>query len=800
MTPLDPGSRLGPYEVLRPLGAGGMGEVYLARDSRLERNVAIKALPGTLAGSTERLARFDREAKLLASLNHGNIAAIYGLEEVDGVPHLVLEFVDGETLAERLRRGPIAPRETLDIGRQVAAAMEAAHDKGIIHRDLKPANVMLTPAGQVKVLDFGLARSGGSTTGSTTDLSASPTLAAGATAAGVILGTAPYMSPEQARGLEVDRRTDIWALGCLLFECLAGRGAFNGDTVSDVVARILEREPDWNLIPQTAPPRLADLVRRCLTRDVDSRPRDVGDLRRELDAILLEMTTGSGIRRAPTEMPSLAVLYFENLSTDAESGYFCAGITEDILTDLSKIKGLRVASKNAVLRYRGQPVDIAKVGAELGVRSVLEGSVRRAGDRVRISAQLINVADGFQVWAERYDRKLEDVFQVQEEIASSIAQALRVALTPQEVEALKQDRPNDAQAYDLYLKGRARYAEYSQESLQAALVHFREALAIDPNYALAWAGVADALGQLVAREGVSDSESELRTALDAALRAVALAPRSPEGYKAEALVRLYMNDREGSRAALKKALEIQPRYGPALTNLAVLSFAEGNIAGTERYLRRSCESDPQDAFSASWLSFVLAITGRTRESDAQLDRVRTISDLPMYRTITILGRLLSAVISGDRQQIARAVELGQKEVSEPGAVLIMQALAAGLDGRREEMQRAFEASQRHPVASANLVAAICSAHVALLLGQPERALRILEPKVIGRLASMYIRLYRPLHPLADEPTFAPRRCDAVLVWPLEAPMMSPDVHALFREVHVESGLPERVDSVRVSTS
>ncbi|TPW09057.1 MAG: Serine/threonine protein kinase, partial [bacterium] len=386
--------------------------------------------------------------------------------------------------------------DVLDIGGQIAAAIEAAHDQGIVHRDLKPGNVMLTASGKVKVLDFGLAKGTGPATASAVDLSASPTLAVSATAAGVILGTAPYMSPEQARGQEVDRRSDIWAFGCLLYECLVGRGAFAGATVSDVIARILEREPDWNSLPSATPVRLRDLVRRCLTKEAADRPRDIGDLRRELSAIGLDMSSSSGIRVTSSDVPSLAVLYFENLSSDQESEYFCAGITEDILTDLSKIKGLKVASRNAVSRYRGQSVDIPRVASELGVRAVLEGSVRKSGDRVRISAQLINAADGFHLWADRFDRKLEDVFQVQEEIASAIAEALRVALTPAEAEALVQDRPDDARAYDLYLKGRARYGSYTPASLKEAVQLFEQAIAIEPDYALAWAGLADSYGQL----------------------------------------------------------------------------------------------------------------------------------------------------------------------------------------------------------------------------------------------------------------------------------------------------------------
>ncbi len=277
------GTRLGPYEVLSPLGAGGMGEVYRARDSRLGRQVAIKALPAAFAADPERLARFEREARLLAALQHQNIAAIFGVEEHGGDRYLVLELVDGETLAARLAAGPMSAADTVDVGRQIAAALETAHERGIVHRDLKPGNVMIAPDGAVKVLDFGLAR-GSDATPSDIDLSASPTVTA-ATQAGVILGTAPYMSPEQARGRAVDRRTDIWSFGCVLFECLAGAPPFAGDTVSDVMARILEREPDWSRLPADAPPRLTDLVRRCLRKDPKERLRDMGDARVSLQEI-----------------------------------------------------------------------------------------------------------------------------------------------------------------------------------------------------------------------------------------------------------------------------------------------------------------------------------------------------------------------------------------------------------------------------------------------------------------------------------------------------------------------------------
>ncbi|MFN8589802.1 MAG: serine/threonine-protein kinase, partial [Candidatus Eisenbacteria bacterium] len=285
--PLTPGTRLGPYEIVAPLGAGGMGEVHRARDTRLGRDVAIKALPAAFAQDPERLARFEREAKLLASLNHPNVAGIHGIEDVDGARYLVLEFVDGETLEAALRGGPLPLADVLDVARQVAAGVEAAHEAGVVHRDLKPGNVMLTGGGVVKVLDFGLAKGGGGQRSASSDprLSASPTMTYHGTEAGMILGTAAYMSPEQARGKAVDRRTDIWSFGCVLFEMLTGRRAYDGETVSDMVARILERDPEWSALPAGTPPRLVALLRRCLTKDAKLRQRDIGDVKLELDAI-----------------------------------------------------------------------------------------------------------------------------------------------------------------------------------------------------------------------------------------------------------------------------------------------------------------------------------------------------------------------------------------------------------------------------------------------------------------------------------------------------------------------------------
>ena len=306
---LTPGNKLGQYEILAPLGAGGMGEVYRARDTRLQRDVAVKALPPEFARDPDRLARFEREAKLLASLTHSNIAGIFGLEEVEGHRYLILEYVEGETLARRLDRGPLTLDEALHVASQIAAALESAHESGVAHRDLKPGNVMITPAGDAKVLDFGLAKGGmGSGSGSDVNLSHSPTLTHQHTGEGVILGTAAYMSPEQARGRAVDKRTDIWSFGCVLYECLVGRQTFAGDTVSDLIARILEREPDWEALPARTPARIKDLLRRCLEKDVRKRLRDIGDARIEIDDVIATKSSSpeamaAGASRIPRAAP-----------------------------------------------------------------------------------------------------------------------------------------------------------------------------------------------------------------------------------------------------------------------------------------------------------------------------------------------------------------------------------------------------------------------------------------------------------------------------------------------------------------
>ena len=415
---LRPGLKLGPYELVAPLGAGGMGEVYRARDSRLSREVAIKALPEEFVADPEWLARFRREAQLLASLNHPNIAAIHGLEEVSATPYLVLELVGGETLAERLAHSALPPHEALALGVQIAAAVEAAHERGIVHRDLKPGNVMVTATGVAKVLDFGLAKSEPSPAPGDGSSRASRVNAHHiSTTAGTILGTVAYMSPEQARGMPVDRRSDVWSFGCVLFECFAARPAFAGATASDLIAGILERDPDWAALPSGASPRVREILRRCLRKDADDRPRDIRDVRLELE----EIATG-GAKAEVRREQSVAVLPFDNLS-GADDEYFADGVTDEILNALSHLAGLRVAARTSCFAFKGRREDLRTIGEKLDVSTVIEGSVRRAGNRLRITVQLVNAADGYQLWSERYEREMAVVHAARSISSSRIASA-----------------------------------------------------------------------------------------------------------------------------------------------------------------------------------------------------------------------------------------------------------------------------------------------------------------------------------------------------------------------------------------
>jgi serine/threonine protein kinase/Flp pilus assembly protein TadD len=497
------GQTVSHYHITAKLGSGGMGVVYEAEDTKLGRHVALKFLPAEMAKDAAALERFQREARAASALNHPGICTVHEIDQHEGQHFIAMELLEGETLAERIRKGPFEIGPLLDLGVQLADALESAHAKGIVHRDLKPANIFVNTRGQAKILDFGLAKierarpAGGDHSEAPTAIQPNELTTAGST-----MGTVSYMSPEQARGQLTDARTDLFSLGTVLYQMATGVLPFQGETSAVVFDAILNREPPppAQLNP-ALPAELGRILGRALEKDRNLRYQTATDLKTEL--LRLKRDTDSGGRRAaelhdsrpatparPTEK-SVAVLYFENLSGVKEDEYFRDGITEDIITELSKIKTLKVFPRPTILPFRDKPVTAQQVGRELSAAYVLGGSLRRAGNRLRINTQLMDATTDFPVWSERYDREMADVFEVQDEIARKIAEALRVQLSPQEQQELAAKPTDNPQAYDLYLRGKSYARRLTRQDLEFALQMFENAVSLDPKFALAHAAIAN---------------------------------------------------------------------------------------------------------------------------------------------------------------------------------------------------------------------------------------------------------------------------------------------------------------------
>jgi eukaryotic-like serine/threonine-protein kinase len=640
------GQSIAHYRIIKKIGAGGMGEVFLAEDTRLERRVAIKVLL-TTTPSESQIARFRREAKAAAALNHPNIVSIHDLGQAEGTPYVVMEWLEGRTLRQELDAGPLSLATALSFARDIVQGVVAAHEKGVCHRDLKPANIFITTDGRVKILDFGLAQmrsteplfSSAGSAGAQTSVVTTP---------GTMIGTTSYMSPEQLRGEPADHRSDIFAVGLILFELLTGSRPFSEATAIETMHGILKMPAPLDRIDPTVPRPLIDIIGRCL----EKRPADRFDSARDLLVALHTLARTPSIssstrrdlaerrlspRHAAPAATSIAVLPFTNMSRDEDMEFFSDGVTEELINTIAHLKGVHVAARTSSFAFKGKSVGIAEVGRALNVVTVLEGSVRRAGQKLRITAQLINVANGYHMWSERYDRQLDDVFAIQEDIATKIAQKLEVALTHSEAGAIARPAAATIEAYDLYLKGRY-LVEQRGEGLGKGLEFFRQAVAADPDYALAHAGVSETLS-LLAVYAVVPPPHVAEEARVAAEHAVALDDRLAEAHNAMALVRLFFDwDWTGASAEFSRALAINPNYVPSRywNALLYLQMVRSEHGDAIREAMRAIELDPMAMLPAYSLGIILVNAGRYEDAIARCE-AWLAEDPSQFLLLRVLG-------------------------------------------------------------------------------------------------------------------------------------------------------------------
>ena len=625
--PLVPKARLGNYEILGSLGAGGMGEVYRARDLRLGRDVAVKVLPADVASSAERLARFEREARTAAGLNHPNIVTLYSVEDQDGVRFLTMELIEGQTLSTLITPGGFALSRILELAIPLIDALVTAHERGVIHRDLKPGNVMVTHDGRVKVLDFGLAK----LTRIETDSKPQGLTMTSPISDARIVGTLPYSAPEQLRGEDTDARSDLFSLGVLLYELAAGKRPFEGETSADVTSAILrDSPPPLTTLRPDLPADLDRIIGRCLEKPPRARFQTALDVANELRAVrrTLEHGTRQAAQPAPEGIASIAVLPFVNRSASSDDEYFSDGLADELLNVLAKIRGLRVAARTSAFHFKGKDATIAEIGQALHVATVLEGSVRKAGPRVRISVQLVKVSDGYHLWSETYDRTLDDIFAVQDDIAQSVVKELRATLLGEaldskatgevkaEVSKASRGRGTNPEAHRLYLQARHLIGRYTRADIAKSIEYLKEALELEPEFAQAWATLAWAYAKEADYGWVPLAEGNAR-AHEAVGRALELEPDLAEGHATLAWIQMIHDwNWRGAEASFRRALELAPGDASVLRRAGVLASNQGRLADALAFYRRALEQDPLDAHCYNNLGIELHADHREVEAEA----------------------------------------------------------------------------------------------------------------------------------------------------------------------------------------
>ena len=727
---LSAGTRLGPYEILAPLGSGGMGEVYRARDTRLGREVAVKVLPESLSDDAGALARFEREARAVAALSHPNILAIFDFGTQGGTAYAVMELLRGSTLREALDCGALPQSRAIEFALQIAKGLCAAHEKGIVHRDLKPENLFVTSDGDVKILDFGLAKRTERLSGE--DETNAPT-ASRQTSPGTVMGTVAYMSPEQVRGEPLDPRSDIFSFGSVLHEMLTGRKAFARDSAAETMAAILMNEPpDLSGSGVAVSPAMAGILSHCLEKNLVRRYQTARDLLFNLQQFG-SGSAGSAPVTAAAGIPSVAVLPFLNFTADAESEFFADGMTEDVIANLAKIRSLKVISRTSVMSFKKRDRSLREIGATLGAASILDGSIRRAGNRVRIVAQLVDARTDEHLWADTYDRELTDIFAIQTDVAMQIVAALRAELSPAERSRLQRKPTDSPAAYQLYLQGRHAFNRSTEDGYRQAIGFFERAIAEDADFALAYAGLALLYEEMATGQGAGTLSSEVAfaRAKDAVKKALSLDDGLGEAHSVAASL-LFMCDYDwtGAEKQFRLGLDLAPGNADIYDRYGWMCSALGRFDDAIRLVKRAQELDP--LAHPTDLGNELLRSGRYEEAREFAARVIE-RDPGLIRAHSILGwaNILTGEFDRGLPALERAVALA------PESTLFESQLgeAYAMAGREGPARAILD--KLHDLGRHRYVSPYHFAYVHTGLGEVDAAMDWLEKAYDERAGAIY---------------------------------------------------------------
>jgi eukaryotic-like serine/threonine-protein kinase len=692
-----------------------MGEVYRATDTQLGREVALKVLPASMAGDPYRLKRFQQEARAVAALNHPHIVTLYSVERDGDVQFLTMELVDGGTLDRAIPESGMMTAQVVELGRALAEALCAAHEKGIIHRDLKPANIMVTRDGRVKVLDFGLAKAVATEAAAQADTTVTHL---GLTHAGTVVGTPEYMSPEQLVSAAVDHRSDIFSLGIVLHRMATGRRPFAGKTSAELATAILRDAPPLltDVRPET-PRALAALIRRCLEKEPAQRPQSAREIAGALRAIgdglrnggAAGVAGGKGANGSSDGGPSIAVMPFQSLSTDPENEYFSDGLAEEILNALSGVQGLTVASRASSFWFKNKPAEMSEIASRLHVANLLQGSVRRAGNRLRVTVQMVDASNGFQLWSERYDRQMEDVFEIQDEIARGIAERLKVTLG-----AAARPVTTNTEAYEMYLKGRHFWHLRSPKALETALRCFEATIRLDPEFALAYAGLADCYS-ILRFYGSRPAHETRDLAREAMLKAMQLDPNRWETAFSRGMYKFYFEKNwQSAEEDFRRAIAIQPKSSLAQVYVALFLLVRGRMEESVRHLDLALAADPLSASAHGIAAGVLAAQGEYERAEQLAARAYELQPEYLFALWT-RGTTLSCM--GRHEQAVKLLERTLAAVPSP-MFLGMAGFCYARAGRDGDVQRILD--ELHGLtASGEFVSASCLLQV--YAGQGDRA-------------------------------------------------------------------------------